>query len=88
MDPALTDANERIVTVAQKSVKSILHYTPKLTVMTGGSDGNHLIKAGVPCVITGVQGANIHAENEYASTRSILEMAKIYSLTLDTYLQN
>ena len=86
MPLALTPDQDRIVKATSDAVTKIRRRKPKLCTMNGGSDANFLIQAGVPCAITGTQGANLHAENEYVSVRSILEAAKIYALAVDSYL--
>ena len=84
--PVITNDKEQIVKKISKHYGKIMNKKPKLLVTGGSTDGNILISAGIPCVILGPDGGNIHAKNEYVKIKSMIEIAKIYALTAMDFL--
>jgi len=84
--PVITRKNDRIVRKTSKHYESIMRKKPKLLITGGSTDGNILIANGIPSVILGPDGGNIHAKNEYVEINSLIKVAKIYVRTVADYL--
>jgi len=84
--PAIINKNERIVDASCKAVKTVLGFKPKLRISGYTSDANHLITNGIPTMIFGCEGNNVHSENEYVKAESILNISKIFTLAVVNFL--
>jgi len=84
--PAITDESHKIVSILRKRTKGILGYRPSLKVSGAAGDNNFLISAGIPTIIFGPDGENFHSENEYVIIKSILDISKVFALTVMDFL--
>ena len=75
-----------IIKSSKKGIKKIFNFSPKLIVKGGCSDGNLLTEAGIPSVVYGVTGKGMHAENEYASVKSMRAITRAYCEVALDYL--
>lgn len=85
--PYLVDEKEEIVQVLKKNADTVLGRNLPLAVSGGGTDANIFVPAGIPCVVLGPQGGDLHAEDEWVSISSLVELAKIYTLTALDFLR-
>ena len=85
--PVITRDNDRIVKKISKQYEQVMRKKPRLLVTGGSTDGNILIAQGIPSVILGPDGGNIHAKNEYVEINSITKVSKIYAKTAVDYLK-
>ena len=86
--PVLTEKTDPIVLSTQQAFKEIAGFNPKLLTINGVTDGNILCRTGIPCVVFGVQGGNIHSENEFALIQSIKLMPRLYIAVAADYLES
>lgn len=42
---------------------------------------------GIPSVTYGLEGGNMHSENEFVSVKSLISTAKVYASTIINFLQ-
>ncbi len=85
--PTIIDKKEDIVKVSRKAVKEILGSRSELEVSGGVTDGALMVEKGIPAVVFGPSGSNIHSENEYVEVRSLAKMAKAYALAAREFLK-
>lgn len=86
--PVLTQKSDPIVLSTKQAFKDIVGFRIKLGTIDGVTDGNLLHQAGIPCVVFGVQGGNIHSENEFAFVQSIKLMPRVFAAVAAKYFGN
>ena len=84
--PFIVDENEEIVKAVKRSITKVFNRKSVVGVSGGLTDASLIVPAGIPCVIAGTSGGNKHSENEFVYTRSILNTAKVYALSIFDYL--
>lgn len=76
-----------LVAIAGKTVKDLIGRAPQLKIISGVTDGNLLLEAGVPNLGFGVTGGGAHAENEFIEVRDLSLTSKAFALTAQSYLR-
>jgi succinyl-diaminopimelate desuccinylase len=79
--PAIINKNHRLVKISSKNIRKILGFEPSLKISGGVTDGNILVKAGIPTIIFGPEGDHAHSENEFVKVESIINISKVFALT-------
>jgi acetylornithine deacetylase/succinyl-diaminopimelate desuccinylase-like protein len=85
--PVLSEKTDPIVSCTRRAFKDVAGVNIRLGTIDGVTDGNLLHQAGIPCVVFGVQGGNIHSENEFALVQSIQLMPRVFAAVAKRYLQ-
>lgn len=80
---ALTKQTHALVAISQQAISQTFGFRPPLGIIEGVTDGNFLIDHGIPTVIFGPTGADMHAPNEYVWVSSLLKAARSYVLTAE-----
>ncbi|MGI9273397.1 MAG: hydrolase [Endozoicomonas sp.] len=84
----LTPANQRLLSLA-KECGNALSMAIDIKSTGGCCDGNNLASAGIPNIDTlGVQGGNIHSDQEYMLISSLVPRAKLSAALLMTMARN
>lgn len=87
--PFQTPKNSKIVKILKQNAEEILGKRIKLTAAGGSGIGNVIGNKGIPTITGfGVDGNNIHSENEYILVDSILPVAMVYTKTVLDFLRD
>lgn len=85
--PFQTSQDSKIVKILKQNAEEILGTRIRLTAAGGSGIGNVTGNKGIPTITGfGVNGNNVHSENEYILINSILPVAKIYIKTALDFL--
>jgi excisionase family DNA binding protein len=81
----LLGKEEKIQTVLLDSIKESTKVTPAISVSGPAHIGNLLAEHGIPVVLWGPKGGNVHSYDEYVEIESIYKTANTYALTILKY---
>ncbi len=84
--PVIINKDEEIVKISSRNIKAIYGFKPRLIVSGPVTDGNLLITSGIPTVVFGPEGSNLHSENEYVIAKTISKISKVYALSAIDFL--
>lgn len=79
--------NEKLITLLQSVVKNHLHKEPKLVAAGPAHIGNLLYEHGIPVLVWGPQGGNVHSYDEYVELDSLPETSVMYANTILKYFE-
>ena len=85
---AFTEVRHSFVQLSRKVISDVFGFSPSIGTLDGVTDGNFLMDHGIPTVIYGPTGENIHAPNEFVSIASLLKTAESYALTAVRYFES
>lgn len=74
----LLDRNEQIIKVVSDSIQKLYDKKPPLIATGPAHIGNLLYEKGVPVVISGPIGGNVHSYNEYIELDSLTKASEVY----------
>ncbi len=74
----MTSPEEPIVRLAGRAAKELMGLDIKPGVSGPMTDGNFIFQKGIPVIVLGPDGENMHSEDEFAYTESIVNAAKAY----------
>jgi acetylornithine deacetylase/succinyl-diaminopimelate desuccinylase-like protein len=74
----VVDEKEEIVKSLKKSIKQVYKKSPAIVANGPSHIGTLLTKEGVPTVVWGPRGGNVHSYNEYVEINSIPKTSLIY----------
>jgi acetylornithine deacetylase/succinyl-diaminopimelate desuccinylase-like protein len=78
--PGWTKETEPICQIAKQAVKEVVRKTPRLRMAGGFTDMHFLTEdMGVPTVGYGAYGGGAHSDDEFLTTTSLLQTAKVYA---------
>ncbi|MBE3128134.1 MAG: ArgE/DapE family deacylase [Actinobacteria bacterium] len=86
-DPFILDKDEIILKIFKESYQEILKTDPIFGCQEMITDANIFTGlSGIPTLVFGPQGENLHSSNEYVEMDSLIKATKIYILTAVKYL--
>lgn len=74
----LTNLDDPFIQRFRDTYEQLLNRLPALSYGQGVSDANYLAAAGIPTVMFGPSGANMHAPDEWSDTPQITRAAELY----------
>jgi len=79
---------EKIVKILEKNTELILGKKPEIGPAGAWCDGHFFIRKGIPTICGfGPDGDNFHGVNEFVYADSVIEVTKIYSLTVYDFIK-
>jgi acetylornithine deacetylase/succinyl-diaminopimelate desuccinylase family protein len=85
--PAFTSEDSEIVKTVVKNARQVMRKKPVIKVAGATSDLNFIVNKGIPGIVFGPDGDNLHAEDEWVDVASLLDAAKVYAGSVIDYLK-
>jgi acetylornithine deacetylase/succinyl-diaminopimelate desuccinylase-like protein len=83
------DKDDEIVNILQNTTNEVLGYTPWVKISWPWCDSHFFIERGIPAISWfWPEWENMHGYNEYVYIDSVIDMVKIYVLSVLNYFYN